>query len=60
MYWVTMKKPTATLLYPGVVLRSNGMVIIPQVPRAKSSTNHLPLIAGSILKTRNIISSKRK
>lgn len=55
-----MKKPAATLLYPGVVLRSNGMVIIPQIPKAKTSTVRLPIIAKSVIKTRSTPLSKRK
>lgn len=55
-----MKKPTATMLYPGVVLRSNGMVIIPQVPKAKSSTVRLPIITHSVIKTRSATPAKRK
>lgn len=48
------------MLYPGVVLRSNGMVIIPQVPKAKSSTVRLPIIANSVIKTRSATPAKRK
>lgn len=55
-----MKKPTATLLYPGVVLRSSGMVIIPQVPKARSRTVRLPVIAKSSLKNLSATSSRRK
>jgi len=56
-----MKKAQGVLLYPGVVLRSNGMIVMPRVPQSKSSTSvQSRALLVTPRKTQSQVSSKRK
>lgn len=59
------KRPTAVqhnsvVLYPGVVIRNNGMVIIPSVPAHKTQTPPARLLNMTATHHRSVILQKRK
>lgn len=56
----SMKKPTPVILYPGVVLHSSGMIVIPQVPKPKSHKARLPIVVNAAMPVRNTPQLKRK
>lgn len=50
------------MLYPGVVLRSNGMVVMPRVPRPKLDLNRLTMMTTMppLRSSRSTPTAKRK